>query len=68
MADRGLFSFDIESYLKPDTCYFRIASPNIPLRFVDLPGSVQIILGRTVLRKQSLKLSSTIPYAETLSI
>ena len=32
MADRGLFSFDIETYPTPETCYFRVAIPKGPLR------------------------------------
>jgi len=68
MADRGLFSFDIESYPRTDICYFRVASPKAPLRFDDLPDNIRTVLGRTVLRKRSLEHSSKISYAETLSI
>ena len=68
MADRGLFSFDIESYLRPNICYFRVAIPKTPLRFVDLPESVRAILGRTVLKTWSLEECSAIPYADTLTL
>jgi hypothetical protein len=66
MADRGLYSFDIESYLKTDACYFRVAMPKIPLRFVNLPARIQEILGRTGLRERALERISTVPYSLTL--
>ena len=68
MADRGLFSFDIDSYLKPDLCYFRVAIPKSPLRFPDLPDKVREILGRTVLRDRYLAVSPAIQYSVTLSM
>lgn len=68
MADRGLFSFDIETYLRPGICYFRVALPLVPLRFVDLPDQVKEVLGRTVLKGRLLEECSEIPYAETLTI
>lgn len=68
MADRGLFSFDIESYPRPEVCYFRVAIPATPLRFIDLPDVVKSILGRTVLKGRSFEECSAIPYAETLTL
>jgi hypothetical protein len=68
MANRGLYSFDIESYLKPEICYFRVALPTSPLRFVNLPERVRAILGRTVLKDRSLEECSTVPYSHTLNI
>ena len=68
MADRGLYSFDIETYLNPEICYFRVAIPRTPLLFMNLPGNVRQVLGRTVLKGLSLEGSSTISYAATLSI
>ena len=68
MADRGLFSFDIETYPKPETCYFRVATPKQPLHFADLPAKVREILGRTTLKGNSLEDCSTIPYSATLNL
>ncbi|WP_162601254.1 hypothetical protein [Occallatibacter savannae] len=68
MARRGLFSFDIDSYLKPDICYFRVALPLQPLRISELPDHVRTILTRTELKEMSFADSSTIPYAVTLSL
>lgn len=68
MADRGIFSFDIDSYLKPETSYFRVAIPKHPLCFADLPARVQKVLGRTKLRDQLFDRCSSIPYADTLNL
>ena len=67
MADRGLFSFDIESHLKAESCYFRVAIPKRPLLFAELPEGVQKVLGRTRLLNYSLQDCSSIPYAATLA-
>lgn len=58
MAERGLFSFDIQSYLRPELSYFRVAMPKQPLRFADLPDNVREILGRTMLSGYLLAQSS----------
>lgn len=68
MADRGLYSFDIESYLRPEICYFRVAIPKAPLRFIDLPDPVRLVLGRTALTGHLLERCSAIPYSETLTL
>jgi len=68
MADRGLFSFDIETYSKPETCYFRVAIPKHPICFEDLPERVREIFGRTALKSSSLEECSTIPYSATLKL
>jgi len=68
MANRGLYSFDIESYLHSQISYFRVAKPKTPLLFMSLPERVRQVLGRTVLTGFSLELSSAIPYSATLSI
>jgi hypothetical protein len=68
MANRGLYSFDIESHLKPGICYFRVALPKSPLRFADLPEGIRAILGRTVLADRSLEECSVVPYSDTLNI
>jgi hypothetical protein len=68
MAERGLFSFDIDSYLKPGISYFRVACPVTALKFDDLPPPIQQIVGRTVLKRHLLRSSSSVPYEETLSM
>jgi hypothetical protein len=68
MADRGLFSFDIETYPTPDTCYFRVAVPKQPLRFADLPEGVRDVLSRTALKDRSFEQCTKIPYSETLNL
>ena len=68
MADKGLFSFDIASYLKPQICYFRVASPTLPLKLADLPEPVRNIVGRTVLKGRAFGSSSRVPYEDTLSM
>lgn len=68
MADRGLFSFDIASYLKPQICYFLVASPVRPIRLGDLPEPVRKVVGRTVLRGRTFGSSSRVPYEDTLSM
>ena len=68
MADRGLYSFDIESYLKQGICYFRVAIPRRPLQFSDMPEKVREILGRTLLEDRLLQQCSEVPYSVTLSL
>ena len=68
MADRGLYSFDIGSYLSPDIHYFRVASPREPLKANELPRMIREILSRTVLRDTSLSRSTRVSYMETLEI
>jgi hypothetical protein len=40
MADKGLFSFDIESHLSPDAAYFRVATPTSPIHLSELPTPI----------------------------
>lgn len=68
MADRGLFSFDIESYLRPEISYFRVAIPKVPLLFRDLPDGVREVLGRTVTTNHSFSHCSAIRYSDTLTL
>ena len=68
MADRGLFSYDIKSHLKPEICYFRVASPTEPLRTSDVPSGVRDILQRTRLTGRSFRNTPRISYEETLKI
>jgi len=68
MADKGLYSFDIGTYLSPKSQYFRVAVPLQPLHIEDLPLPIQEILGRTQLKGRLLKDSSRIIYEDTLAI
>lgn len=68
MADRGLFSFDIDSYLGPNTAYFRVALPVSPLCFSDLPDRIRDVLGRTIIKGPLLRDRLRIPYEETLAL
>ena len=68
MADKGLYSFDIGTYLSPKSHYFRVAVPLQPLHIEDLPLPIQEILGRTQLKGRLLKDSSRIIYEDTLAI
>jgi hypothetical protein len=68
MADRGLFSFDIDSYLGPNTAYFRVALPVSPLCLSDLPNRIRDVLGRTIIKGPLLRDRLRIPYEETLAL
>lgn len=68
MADKGLFSFDIEPHLKPGIAYFRVASPEMPLHIGELPENIQRIVSRTSLGTVRLKDQSRVPYEATLQM
>jgi hypothetical protein len=68
MAERGLFSFDIESYLKPGIAYFRVALSLRPMKAEHLPEPIREIISQFVLKGRLLKSTSRIPYEETLEI
>jgi hypothetical protein len=68
MADKGLYSFDIETYVSPGSYYFRVAVPLLPLRFEELPPHVRDILYPTRLKGRLLKNSSRILYEDTLAM
>jgi hypothetical protein len=68
MADLGLFSFDIDSYLKPGIAYFRVACPLSPLGLEQLPEPVRRIIARTRLAGVSLRSQSLIAYEATLEM
>jgi hypothetical protein len=68
MAEKGLYSFDIDSYLGPNICYFRVAVPVQPLRVENLPADIRTIVEKTVLSSMLLRNSATIPYAQTLEM
>jgi hypothetical protein len=65
MADKGLYSYDIASYLTSDSSYFRVASPSKPLQSFELPPEIREILGRTVLAIR-FRENSRIAYLSTL--
>jgi hypothetical protein len=68
MADRGLYSFDIETYGAPDISYFRVAIPKQPLNLPELPDKVREVLERTRLNGHALRTTADIPYVLTLGI
>jgi len=68
MAERGLYSFDIASYLRPNINYFRVAVPITPLSIDDLPKAVREIVSRTVFTGRLLRTTSRIPYVDTLDL
>ena len=68
MADKGLYSFDIASYLKPKICYFRVALPVQPIVLAELPEKVQEIVNRTKLFTGSLSSLARIPYDVSLQM
>jgi hypothetical protein len=68
MADRGLFSFDIDSYLKPGIAYFRVACPLSPLGLEQLPEPIRRIIARTRLAGVRLRNQSLISYEATLEM
>ena len=68
MADRGLFSFDIESYLRPGIAYFRVALPEAPLAIDELPPNIVKIISRTVLTGVRLRYQSQVFYDATLTM
>jgi hypothetical protein len=68
MADRGLFSFDIDSYLKSGIAYFRVACPVSPLGLGELPEHIQRIIARTRLAGVRLRSQSHVSYDATLQM
>jgi hypothetical protein len=68
MADRGLFSFDIDSYLKPGIAYFRVAHPLSPLELEQLPEPIRRIISRTRLAGVRLRNQSLISYEATIEM
>ncbi len=50
MADKGLFSFDVPTYVKPGLAYIRVASPTNPLLLSALPEQIKSVLSRTTLK------------------
>jgi hypothetical protein len=66
MAGRGLYSYDIETYVKPMTAYFCVAIPTRPLSIEDLPQEVRVIVRNTVLAGVQLQAIPRIEYGSTL--
>jgi hypothetical protein len=66
MAVRGVYSYDILSHPEPGISYFRVVSPEAPVRMEDLPERIRTIVGRTVLHGSPLRRCSRIPYEDTL--
>jgi len=68
MADRGLYSFDIDTYERPGLAYFCVAIPLQPLKLDSLPRDIQSIVGRTVLKGIRFQDTRGIEYAGTLEL
>jgi hypothetical protein len=66
MADKGLYSFDIETYVSRRSYYFRVAVPLLPICLEELPLRVRDILGLTQLEGRLLKDSPRILHEDTL--
>src|SRR6266852_5311883 len=67
MADRGLYSYDIDTYVRPGLAYCRVAIPLNPIMLNDMPDKVRKIIERTALRGISFDKFSRIDYENTLS-
>src|SRR5262245_966752 len=50
MAGRGLYSFDIHTYVRPGLAYFCVATPIQPLYVESLPKEIRTIIERTQLK------------------
>ena len=68
MANKGLFSYDIDSYLRPGICYFRVACPDMPLKLHELPDPIQVIVSRTILKGLRVRNESRVLYDATLKL
>jgi len=67
MADKGLYSYDIESYLRENSVYFRVALPIRPLHVSELPSEISKILCGTILETVRFREAAEIGYAATLN-
>jgi hypothetical protein len=68
MADKGLYSFDIDTYVKPGLAYYCVAIPNLPLKLESLPQSIRAIISRTFLKGIRFAEISRIDYKFTLKL
>jgi hypothetical protein len=67
IADKGLFSYDIDTYVVPDLSYFRVASPLCPVNVRELPADVQRVVQRTKLHGFCFLNCALIAYDSTLA-
>jgi hypothetical protein len=68
MANKGLYSFDIDTYVKPSLAYFCVAVPNLPLKLESLPPNIRAIISRTFLKGIRFAEISRIDYEFTLNL
>ena len=68
MAARGLYSFDIDTYVRPGLAYFLVAAPVQPVRLDSVPMDVRAIVERTRLKGIRLGETSLIDYELTLNL
>jgi hypothetical protein len=66
LANSGLFSFDIDTYVKPGLAYFRVAVPVQPVRLESLPRKIREIVERTRFEGIRFGETSRIDYELTL--
>jgi hypothetical protein len=66
MADKGLYSYDIDTYVRAGIAYSRVAVPLSPLTLNELPDEVRRIVQRTILQGVCFGRSSRIDYESTL--
>lgn len=66
MARKGLYSFDIDTYVSPGLAYFQVTSPFHPLQLESLPPEIRTIVGRTRLKGVHLGETTRIDYETTL--
>ena len=68
MASRGLFSYDIASHLSADARYFRVATPESPIKLDQLPEEIRTILEKTHWSGEPFSRLEVLPYEQTLTI
>lgn len=68
MAKKGLFSFDIDTYVTDDLVYFPVAIPERPILVPDLPELIRSIVAKTFLRGVRLDSRRPIRYDATLDM
>jgi hypothetical protein len=67
MANKGLYSYDIETYERSGLAYFRVATPSSPINLNELPEDIRRVVARTHLDLR-LARCRTVDYQATLEI
>jgi hypothetical protein len=66
MADKGLYSYDIATYIRPGLAYFCVAIPDHVLRVDEVPMDIRTIIERTAFAEICFNDSPRIEYELTL--